>query len=119
MSVRGGRLYEYKNGAHEISSEWKDHAFRMARLGRQAGVECKKLPPLGVRVDFAQPWPIGHPAAHPGGLALGVAPRLLLGGGERFRERGFAPQMGREPADADRLHGLQIRIEVAAGCGAD
>src|SRR5258706_2727890 len=104
MSVRSGPPYEYKNGAHEISSEWKVQAFRMARLGRQARVERKKLPPLGVRVDFAQAWPVGHPAAHPGGLALGVAPRLLLGGGERLRERGVAPQMGRELADAHRLH---------------
>ena len=59
-----------------------DQAFRMLRLGRQGGVKGKKLPPLVLGDDFRQARPIGHLAAHPGGLAFGLIASLLLRGGQ-------------------------------------
>src|SRR5579862_5462699 len=115
MSVRGGSPYEYEDSAHENSLERLDQAFRMLRLGRQGGVERKKLPPLGPWFDFGEPWPIGHLAAHPGRLTLGVVPGLLPGGRQRDGEGGLAAQVGGELADADRLHRRQRGVEVAGG----
>ncbi len=44
---------------------------------------------------------------------------MLLGGGERLGEGGFAPQMGRELADPDGLHRRQRGVEVAGHEGGD
>jgi hypothetical protein len=58
----------------------------MLALGRQDGVKGKKLPPLRFVVQFADPWPVRHLAAHPG-RKLGIA-RTGAHGTEPAKPRG-------------------------------
>jgi len=50
--------------------------------------------------------------AHPGELALGVAPGVILSALRRFFPRNLAVEMPDEPRHAVRLHGREDRIEL-------
>ena len=53
--------------------------------------------------------------AEPGGLALGVAPRIALASLRRCGQFELAPEVPDQPGHAMRLHSRQRRVETAAG----
>ena len=65
------------------------------------------------RVLGLDPLPVRQLVAEPGRLPLGVLPRVALAALGRLCERELAAKIADQPRHAVRLHGRQLRIEIA------